>query len=60
MELSRAGRRSFRFAFTMTRARDATVVARATFTLVCVDRSGRSTAVPPELRTAFGSSACDT
>jgi acyl-CoA thioester hydrolase len=40
MELAQAGRRSLRFAFTMTRAPDTTVVARATFTLVCVDRSG--------------------
>jgi acyl-CoA thioester hydrolase len=55
MELAEAGRRSFQFAFMMTRARDTTVVARATFTVVCVDPSGRSTAIPPEVRTAFGS-----
>lgn len=55
MALARIGRRSFRFAFTMTRACDATVVARATFTLVCVDRAGRSVPVPPELRTVFDS-----
>lgn len=60
MDLALAGRRSLRFGFTMTRADDTTVVARATFTLVCVDGSGRSTVVPPEVRTAFESSQCRT
>jgi acyl-CoA thioester hydrolase len=60
MELTEAGRRSLRFAFTMTRAADTTVVARATFTLVCVDGSGRSAAIPPDVRTAFESSQCGT
>jgi len=58
MDLAKAGRRSLQFAFTMTRVPDTTVVARATFTLVCVDQSGRSTAVPPDVRTAFESSQC--
>jgi acyl-CoA thioester hydrolase len=55
MDLARAGGRSFQFAFTMTRAGDATVVARAVFTLVCVDRAGRPAAVPPDVRRAFAS-----
>ena len=58
MELVQAGRRSLQFGFTMTRVPDTSVVARATFTLVCVDRSGRSTAVPPGVRAAFGNSQC--
>jgi acyl-CoA thioester hydrolase len=49
MAIGHVGRRSYTYAFTMTRELDEVVVARSTMTLVVIDAEGKPVSIPPAL-----------